>query len=64
MALDVFIGDPFEVKLLNLSINFIADFCPVPGEHCQKIAVSISTQTARGLLGQKRDAIDNNYGRQ
>ena len=30
---------------------------------CQKIAVSIPTQV-RGLLGQKRGAIDNNYGRQ
>ena len=52
------------MKLLYLSINFIADFSTVPGEHCQKIAVSIPTQAGQRFTGSKRGAIDNNYGRQ
>ena len=90
-----FIGNPFEMRLLNLRIHFLlwtfvhilvvffffffvfvfsfgARGAANRGVESLRFQMSIVRRyrfqflpkPTRGLLGQKRDAIDNNYGRQ
>ena len=65
----VFIWNHFEMRLLNLRIIFLFIYCgqyinpwrsgqrrwvsTVPGEHCQKIAVSNPTRAGKGFTSSK-----------